>query len=92
MSRQLNLRVSDEFAERLEKLSRRVGRPMAAVLESIGTPAIEAAEADARFEAEALAAWEEYQLTGGHVTAEAVDSLFADALARAGSVAEKRSP
>ena len=45
MSRQLNLRVSDEFAAKLERLSRRCGRPMASVLESVGTPAIEAAEA-----------------------------------------------
>jgi len=90
MSRQLNLRVSDEFAERLERLARRIGRPMAAVLEAVGTPAIEAAEADARFEAEALAAWEEYQLTGSHVPSDEVESLFADALARAKSVAEQR--
>jgi len=92
MSRQLNLRVSDEFAERLERVARKIGRPMASVLESVGTPALEAAEADARFEEEALAAWEEYQLTGGHVTAEAVETLFADALARAGSVANERTP
>jgi predicted DNA-binding protein len=90
MSRQLNLRVNDEFAERLERLSRRMGRPMAAVLEAIGNPAIEAAEADLQFEADALAAWDEYQLTGAHVTGEAIDALFADALRRAESVAEKR--
>lgn len=90
MSRQLNLRVSDEFAERLEKLSRRVGRPMAAVLESVGTPALEAAEADAQFEAEALAAWEEYQLSGKHVAGATIDTMFADALVRARSVAERR--
>ena len=90
MSRQLNLRVSDEFAERLEKLSRRTGRPMAAVLESVGTPALEAAEADAQFEAEALAAWEEYQLSGVHVPGETIDALFADALTRAKSVAKRR--
>lgn len=90
MSRQLNLRVSDEFAERLEKLSRKVRRPMAAVLEEVGTPALEAAEADAEFEAEALAAWEEYQLTGTHVAADKIDLLFSDALARAKAVAERR--
>jgi predicted transcriptional regulator len=88
MSRQLNLRVSDEFVERLEKLARRVGRPMAAVLETVGTPAIEAAEADARFEAEALSAWEEYQLSGEHVTAPELESMFAEALAHAQSVAK----
>jgi len=91
MSRQLNLRVSDEFAERLERLARRVGRPMAAVLESVGTPAIEAAEADAQFEADALAAWEEYQLSGVHVDPAAIDAIFAEALTRAKSVAKDRA-
>ena len=88
MSRQLNLRVSDEFAEHLERLARRLGRPMAAVLEAVGTPAIEAAEADARFEAEALAAWRRiYQLTGACVTAETLDASFVKALQRASHVA-----
>lgn len=90
MTRQLNLRVTDEFAERLERVSRRLGRPMSAVLESIGTPALEAEETDLRFEEEALAAWEEYQLTGSHVTSDAVDALFADALHRATAVAGAR--
>ncbi|HEX9022877.1 MAG TPA: hypothetical protein VF799_03465 [Geobacteraceae bacterium] len=88
MSRQLNLRVSDEFAARLERLSRRYGRPMASVLESVGTPAIEAAEEDAQFEADALAAWEEYQLSGVHVTSETIDGMFAEALDRARSAAK----
>jgi predicted transcriptional regulator len=90
MSRQLNLRVSDDFVERLERLAQRVGRPMAAVLEAIGTPAIEAAEADAQFEAASWAAWEEYQLTGEHVSLEAIDDMFAEALTRAKSVAKGR--
>lgn len=90
MSRQLNLRVSDEFVERLEKLSRRVGRPMAAVLEAVGTPAIEAAEADAQFEADALIAWEEYQLAGEHVTTEAIDEIFEEAVSRAKVVSKSR--
>lgn len=90
MSRQLNLRVNDEFAERLERLARRLGRPMATVLEAVGTPAIESAEADLQFEAEALAAWEEYELTGAHVPAEALDTLFDAALLRATTVAAKR--
>lgn len=90
MSRQLNLRVNDEFAERLEKLSRRLGRPMAAVLEAVGTPAIETAEADLQFEAEALAAWEDYELTGNYVPVESVDELFATALFRAETVAAMR--
>lgn len=90
MTRQLNLRVSDEFAERLERLARRVGRPMAAVLEAIGTPAIEAAEADAQFEAETLVAWEDYQLTGVHVETLAIDDMFDEALMGAQSVAMSR--
>jgi predicted transcriptional regulator len=90
MSRQLKLRVSDEFADRLEKLSRRVGRPVAAVLESIGTPAMEAAEADAQFEAETLVAWEQYQLSGEHVSAERIDDIIAEALVHAESVAKSR--
>lgn len=79
MSRQLNLRVSDEFANRLESYARKIGRPMASVLESVGTPALEAAEADQAFEAEAMAAWEEYQLTGISVPAEKIDTMFSDA-------------
>ena len=90
MTRRLNLRVNDEFAERLERLSRRVGRPMAEVLESVGTPAIEAAEADAQFEAETLVAWEEYQLSGVQVSAPSIDDMFVEALARAKSVAKSR--
>ena len=90
MTRQLNLRVNDEFAERLERLSRKMGRSMAAVLEAVGSPAIEAAEADLQFEAEALAAWEDYELTGNHVSAETVESLFDEALARARTIAEKQ--
>lgn len=90
MTRQLNLRVDDEFAERLERLSKKLGRPMAAVLEAIGTPAIEAAEADIQFEAEALAAWEEYELTGICDPSETVDGLFDHAIARAKAVAEKQ--
>lgn len=83
MTRQLNLRVDAEFAERLERHSRKMGRSMAAVLESTGTLAIAAAEVDIPFEAEALAAWEEYELTGSHVPAEAVASMFDAALAHA---------
>jgi predicted transcriptional regulator len=89
MSRQLNLRVSDEFANRLESYARKVGRPMAAVLESVGIPALEAAEADHAFEAEALAAWEEYQLTGISVPADRIDAMFSDAMKRATAVRER---
>jgi predicted DNA-binding protein len=44
MSRQLNLRVSDEFIERLDRVSRNLGQPMAAVLEKVSTPALELVE------------------------------------------------
>ena len=89
MSRQLNLRTTDEFADRLERLARRLGRPMASVLEAIGTPALEAAEADAQFEAEALEAYDAYQLTGAHATKDDVASIFAAAKARARSGAAR---
>ena len=89
MSRQLNLRVSDEFANRLESYARKVGRPMAAVLESVGTPALEAAEADQAFEAEALAAWEEYQLTGISVPTDKIDKMFSDATKHARAVRKR---
>jgi hypothetical protein len=61
---------------------------MAAVLESIGTPANEAAEEDAQFEADALSAWEEYQLNGVLVASDAIDGMFAEALDRARFVAK----
>ncbi|MGB8933241.1 MAG: hypothetical protein WCC48_18500 [Anaeromyxobacteraceae bacterium] len=91
MSRQLNLRVSDEFAKKLERVARSTGQPMAAVLESVGTPALDAAEADARFEAEALVAWEEYQLRGTSVSASAIDRLFGDAKVRARAQSKVRA-
>ncbi|MDF1579398.1 MAG: hypothetical protein P1P74_01320 [Desulfuromonadales bacterium] len=90
MTRQLNLRVDDKFAERLEALSKKIGRPMGAVLEAIGAPAIEAAEADIQFEAEAFAAWEEYELTGVCEPAAKIDALFDHAFARAKAVVEKK--
>lgn len=60
---------------------------MAAVIESVGTPALEAAEADAQFEAEAFTAWEEFQLTGRHVTSDAIAAMFDAALTRSKAVA-----
>ena len=90
MTRQLNLRVNESFADAIERLSQRVGRPMSSVLETVGWPAIEAAEADLQFEADALAAWEEYELTGEHVTSEEIEVLFDDALRKATTVADSR--
>lgn len=90
MTRQLNLRVNESFADAIERLSQRVGRPMSSVLETVGWPAIEAAEADLQFEADALAAWEEYELTGEHVTSEEIEVLFDDALRKATTVADRR--
>ena len=89
MGRQLNLRVSDEFVERLDLVARNLGQSMATVLEKVSTPALELAEADALFEAEALEAWEEYQLTGKHVSADAIEALFAESLRKAQSVAQE---
>jgi predicted transcriptional regulator len=83
MSRQLNLRVSDQFADNLDRMARRMGKPMATVLEALGTPALEAAETDAIFESEALEAWEEYQLKGVCLTTSVIDEMFADAFERA---------
>lgn len=90
MLRQLNLRVNDDFAKRLERLSRLTGRTMSSLLETLGTPVLDEAEADIHFEDEALAAWEEYQLTGVHVTAKEIDALFEDAHRSALLSAEKR--
>jgi hypothetical protein len=63
---------------------------MSSVLETVGWPAIEAAEEDLKFEAEALAAWQEYELTGVHVTSDQVEGLFDKALDRA-AVAHERN-
>lgn len=90
MAKQLNLRVDESFAASLERLSQKLGRSMASVLEAIGKPAIDAAEADLQFEADALLAWEEYELTGVHVSAESIESLFEDAHQKATLSAKKR--
>lgn len=90
MSRQLNVRVSDAFARTLERVAKRTGRPMAAVLEAVGTPALEAVEEDARFEAEALEAWEAYQLAGEAVDSRTLDALFDAARTRARARARRR--
>jgi len=89
MTRQLNLRVNDLFADAVERLSQATGRPMSSILETVGWPAIEAAEEDLKFEADALAAWQEYELTGEHVTSDQIESLFDKALDKA--AAHKRN-
>ncbi len=91
MSRQLNVRVSDAFARTLDRVARRTGRTMAAVLEAVGTPALEAAEADALFEAEAFEAWEAYQLTGEAIEARELDALFARAKKKALGAERRRT-
>lgn len=88
MSRQLNLRVNDEFANQLERLSKKMGRSMASVLEAVAGQAIETAEADIQFEAQALTAWEDYELTGVHVSSDDIDSMFDSALTKAQRVAK----
>lgn len=90
MTKQLNLRVDEAFAAAIERLAKKLNRPMAAVLESVGWPAIEAAEADLQFEADALAAWEEYELTGAHVAPTELESLFAESLQKAERVLSNR--
>ncbi len=89
MSRQLNLRVQDEFADQLERLAKKMGRSMASVLETVAGSAIDAAEDDIKFEEQALQAWEEYELTGVCVPTAAIDSMFSDALSRAQVVAQR---
>jgi len=76
MSRQLNLRVSEAYARTLERVAKRTGRPVAAVLEAVGTPALEA--------------WEAYQLAGETVDAPALDALFTSARTRVRASARRR--
>jgi predicted transcriptional regulator len=90
MTKQLNLRVDESFAAAIERLANKLGRPMASVLETVGWPAIEAAEADLQFEAEALVAWEEYELTGIHVSSTEIESLFDGSLQKAANVLRNR--
>jgi predicted transcriptional regulator len=91
MSRQLNVRVSEAFARTLERVARRTGRTMAAVLEAVGTPALEAAEEDARFEIEAFEAWEAFQLSGEAVDVPSLEALFTSARTRARAAARRRT-
>lgn len=90
MSKQLNLRVDESFAAAIERLAKKLNQPMASVLETVGWPAIEAAEADLKFEAEALVAWEEYELTGKYVAAAEIESMFASTLQKAEKVLDDR--
>lgn len=57
--------------------------------EAVGTPALQAAKADHAFETEALAAWEEYQLTGISVPAGKIDKMFFDATKHAKAVGKR---
>ena len=90
MTKQLNLRVDEEFIARLESLSKKLGRPMASTLVSVGLPAIEEAEAELQFEADALEAWEEYELTGVHITTEDIETIFAAARGKAAKAVTKK--
>ena len=90
MNKQLNLRVDESFAAAIERLAKKMGRPMASVLETVGWPAIEAAEADLQFEADALVAWEEYELTGTHLASAEIEILFEGALQKASAVLNGR--
>ena len=63
---------------------------MAAVLEAVSTPALEAAEEDARFEAEALQAWETFQPSGEALETSSLQAMFKSARARASAAARRR--
>ncbi|OQY25302.1 MAG: hypothetical protein B6I37_01645 [Desulfobacteraceae bacterium 4572_35.2] len=56
---------------------------MVSVLEAVTGQAIESAESDMQFEAQALKAWEDYELTAVHVSSDDIDSMFASASAKA---------
>ena len=90
MPRQLNVRVSEEFAARLEHLARKTGRSMGALLEELGSQSIDYVEQDMRFEAEALQAWEDYQLTGKAVANAEIETMFAAAYNTAAKCAERK--
>ncbi|NOQ42626.1 MAG: hypothetical protein GQ563_09040 [Desulfuromusa sp.] len=90
MTKQLNLRVDESFAAAVERLANKLGRPMASVLETVGWPAIKAAEADLQFEADALMAWEEYELTGTHIALTEIESLFETSLQKAANMLKNR--
>ncbi len=53
---------------------------MASGLKTVACQAIVATETDMQFESQALKAWRDYQLSGVHVSADDIDSMFDDAL------------
>ena len=55
---------------------------------SIGLPAIEEGEAELQFAADTLVAWEEYELTGVHVSSEEIEAKFDCARTKAGMTAK----
>jgi predicted transcriptional regulator len=62
---------------------------MAAVLKAVGTPAHDSAEVDAQFDADAMAAWETYQLEGTHLTSNEINAVFDEAVHKARNVASE---
>lgn len=83
MSQQLSLRVSVEFANRLECLSKKTGRSMAAVLEAVAGQALAIAEADIEFAEQSLKAKQAYEMTGVRMSAEEIDAMFDNAIKKA---------
>lgn len=86
---QLNVRVSDSFAEKIRSFSKREKLDLGALVESICTQAIEEAEADKRFEDESVEAWQAYMETGTSIDQHQIEARFEAALARARQVAAK---
>ena len=86
---QLNVRVSDEFAEKIREFSKKQKWDIGAIVETFCKDAIAEVEADQRFEAESMEAWERYMESGEHVSLAHVESRFHKARARAVEVAAK---
>jgi hypothetical protein len=86
---QLNVRVSDGFAEKIRTFSKREKLDLGALVESVCTQAIEEAEADKRFEDESVEAWQIYMESGISVEQGQIKARFEAALAKARQVAAK---
>lgn len=86
---QLNVRVSDEFAEKIRSFSKREKLDLGALVESVCTQAIEEAEADKRFEDESVEAWQTYMESGISVDQGQIQARFEAALAKARQEAAK---
>jgi predicted transcriptional regulator len=86
---QLNVRVSDGFAEKIREFSKTQQRDMGAIVEAICTEAMAEIEANQLFEEESMEAWERYMETGEHVALTQIRARMKKAMARAAEVAAK---